>query len=289
MAIFSIEGEEKTKKTSFLLSMPLPQVGFAFDPGIERAIAGWRPLTEDASVKVVEYGLDLKTKDEFQNLVEEQGESGITILMLPTQIQMDSGKVQGVLEMWQFFQACIAFCMTHPLFGPGKGSTWIDTMTLCRRTANDAYLQQVQKQDHSRIQLIEIEYGKPNGWIRDIYNNYGALRRNLGVSHHLTDERRDVVDDRGRNQSVKTGRQILEGLNGTYRFVDVALRFVKPERKPANAEWQVEAEWKVCGYNLSNEGQKLYDPTWDMATSILEAQLAGAITFPKRAVVNAVK
>lgn len=274
MPIVSVEGDEKTWKTNFLLGGPLPQVGFAFDIGLDRSISGHPKVLEGAKLRIEEYDPGMKP-EQARELWQAQGDEGLTVFLLPEPMKVGR-LLQGFSEQVDFFYQSMQHTLIDPMFAKNKGLVWVDTATLMRRRFNDAYLQDVQKIDPSRQQLIEIEYGRPNGKVRAIYNNFNSQRRNLGLSHHLQDERVEYVDGNGKVQSRKTGKQLLEGLNGTYRFVDVALRFDKKTSPGTQVFDHIEAKWMVCGYNLANEGTVLpLPPTWDNVMKFLMGQVEG--------------
>jgi len=122
-----------------------------------------------------------------------------------------------------------------------------------------------------RRQLIQIEYGAPNDAMRDLYAFGGSVGKNLILTHHLTDEYGDKISHKGEVEKVITGRRILEGLVGTHRLVDVAIRMTKTPKHT------LESEILKCGYNLSLEGTKAADPTWDSIVTRIEMQLAERI------------
>jgi len=266
--ILSIEGEEATGKTSLAYTAPLKVVGFQFDMGAERALLGARynEYFKDLEINTVSYKKDGKPVPLT---------SPITIYECPQPIQLDSIEVHGMMDLWNYFLVCIG----EALRDPEVRTIVIDTMTMARRIKVDAYLESLQQKsqgNNMRIRLQEIEYGNPNGAIRDIYTTCSAIKMNLVATHHLQDERVDAVDDKGVLVNRKTGKRVLEGLNHTYRFVDAAIRMQKDQG-------QLAAKWLKCGYSLTLEGQLLKNPTWDSLVDQIDLTLGdGRLNLPRR-------
>ena len=261
--ILSIEGDEATGKTALAYTAPLPIVGFSFDPGYERAILGARyeEFFEGLNIKYVDYD---KGGDPKLDTVAD-----ITIYNLPQQIQIDSDAIHGTNELWSYFVSLY----TQAVQG-GARSLVVDTMTLARRIKADAYLQTLQEKNaqgaRGRKQLLQIEWGHANDSIRDLYSVAQALKKNLVAIHHMTDERKDGIDRDGAVTSMLTGKKVLEGLNQTYRYVDVALRM---EKKGS----ELTGTMVKCGYNLQLEGNPLKNVSWDRLVTMIEMGLGGRI------------
>lgn len=275
--ILSIEGEEATGKTSLALTAPLKVVSFQFDMGAERAVLGARyeEYFKDLTINTVAYGDG--SSDTPANLSAD-----ITIFECPQPIQLDDIEVHGMVKLWNYFLVRLGEALRYT--GEGTVRTIvIDTMTMARRIKIEAYLESLQDKARKsggkmRERLQEIEYGTPNGAIRDIYTTCAAIKMNLVVTHHLQDERQDGMDSKGIVVSKKTGKRILEGLNQTYRFVDIAIRMTKSGS-------DLTAKFTKCGYNLSLEGIPVKDPTWDRLMGIIEGSLGDRLKLPKRVMV----
>lgn len=261
---------ESCGKTTLAYTAPLPIAGFQFDLGLERAIHGTRyALYDGVKIEVVPYD---KTKVE-----PEPFTSDITVFECPRPLQLDTQQVQGAKELWAYFLIRIG----KALQDPNIRSIVVDTMTLARRIKADAHLQQLQEDDRAkghtvtRKQLIQIEYGTVNDAIRDIWNAAPALRKNLIGVHHLTDEYGRMMNSKGEYESVLTGNKVLEGLNNTKNFVDVALRMDK-------GGGGIVATWLKCGYNLAYEGTQINDPTWDTLVDTIEMGSGGRLRLEHR-------
>ena len=274
--ILSIEGDEATGKTSLAYSAPLPIVGFALDMGIERAIYGGRynDLFKGLSINIVPYDKEPEGKT--------WGDADITIFELPPPIQLDSTLVVGNVALWNYFIQLIAKALSDPQVM----SIVVDTMTVARRVKASAHLETLQRaafdQAGNRIpsanlreQLIQIEYGKVNDSIRDVYTTAAGVRKNLIAVHHLTDERQDVVGKDGKIEQALTGKRILEGLNGTHRFVDIALLTEK-------SGGEIKGKLLKDGYNLAQEGTVIENPTWDIVANLVSMGTGGRIELDRR-------
>jgi hypothetical protein len=268
IVIISVEAEESSGKTTFAYTAPPKIVGFQFDLGHERAIYGgmYEKLFANSDILIVPY----KEEKAPQALWKEHD---ITIYEMPTPVQLNTARVQGCRELWQY---CIKL-VNLALEDEAVRTLVFDTMTLARRTAVNAHLQRLQEDalDSSgrvrqgatfRRQLLQIEYGAPNSDIRGIYSAVKGRKRNMVTLHHLTDERKG---------DVPTGKRVLDGLSDTYDFVDISTRFSKNSG-------HIKAVTKKVGYDLSLEGMELVDPTWDSFVSLVNYKLHGRIAIDRR-------
>ena len=279
--ILSIEGDEATGKTTLAYSAPLSIVGFAFDMGIERAIKGgkYEELFKGLRISIVPYNKDAN-QDDLPGLWQD---TDITIFELPNPIQLDAMRLQGNTDLWVY-----AINLMGAAFSDPRVSTLvIDTMTVARRTKASSHLENLQRAAYNpqtgeripnvplREQLIQIEYGKINDAIRDIYTTGAGTKKNLVATHHLTDERKEGIDENGKVVQMLTGNKILEGLVQTHRFVDIAIRTIKENK-------EIKGELMKCGYNLAMEGVKLPNPTWDTIASAVSMGTGERIELDRR-------
>ena len=280
--IIGISGEEKSKKTSFAYTQPLPIVGFQFDTGFERAIYGTAfEMFKDADIELVDYKLG--GLEAAQKKLKSIPSNGILAFDLPSPISIDPLKVYGKSELWNYYLQLIGDAMRMEVVQ----SLVTDTMTYARSTAADAYLQSLQgKEGNARVQLIQIEYGKPYGWIEDIYKSAKGSKKNLVAVHHLTDERVEGVGADGRITQRVTGNRVLEGHKKTAQLADVMMRFTKKQVPSIYQEGKldivVEGKFESCGYNLSLEGEALINPTWDLVVQRIMDSLDNRIHLPLR-------
>ena len=280
--ILSIEGDEATGKTTLAYSAPLPTVGFAFDMGIERAIKGgkYEELFAGLDINVVPY----TPIEDYATMSDKPAWEGqdITIFELPNPIQLDSMRLQGNTKLWLY-----AINLMGAAFSDPKIATIVvDTMTVARRTKASSHLETLQNAAYDsmgqriqgvnlREQLIQIEYGKINDAIRDIYTTGAGVKKNLVATHHLTDERKSAPGPDGRIEQVLTGEKILEGLAQTHRFVDVAIRTSKEGG-------QIKGELRKCGYSLAMEGTVIANPTWDSLANLIAMATGDRIEIGRR-------
>ena len=288
--ILSIEGDEATGKTTLAYSAPLPIVGYAFDMGIERAIKGGKydELFAGLRINIVPYEKGVTHLEDNPWMDQD-----ITIFELPSPIQLDSMRLRGNTDLWLYSINLMAAAFSDP----EVATIVVDTMTVARRAKASSPLEYLQNAAYDsqgntlivngqplkpREQLQQIEYGKINDAVRDIYTTGAGVKqangspKNLIAVHHLTDERvPGPLDERGRETQVLTGKKILEGLAQTHRFVDVAIRTAKENK-------EIKGELRKCGYNLDLEGMVLANPTWNSIASVISMSLGDRIEIGRR-------
>ena len=258
--IISIEGDEATGKSTFAYTAPLPIVGFSLDMGTERAIYGteYERHFKGLDIEVVSY------PDEIGYEVND-----ITIYEMPAPIQMNPDSLTGYMEQWNYFMNIFAKAVQDP----AVKTVVIDTMTLLRKNKCDAYLQEIQEKK-PRKQLLQIEYGHPDGEIRRLFTFAQALKKNLVVVHHLRPVYETVVTSEGVKDSMPNGKFEHDGVRDINRLIDIRIRNTKIKGVPSS-------EICKCGSNLGLEGNKLPGMTWNMLVSMLEADWHGT-PFDKR-------
>jgi len=281
--LLSIEGDEATGKTTLAYSAPLPIVGFAFDMGIERAIKGgkFEELFKGLDIEIIPYIKDKSQRPDYG------WDRDITIFELPNPIQLDAMRLQGNTDLWVY-----AINLMGAAFSDPRVSTLVvDTMTVARRTKASSHLEFLQNAAYNadgsprsdgqggflkpREQLIQIEYGKINDAVRDVYTTSSGTKKNLVATHHLTDKYVQQPGEGGRMESVPTGERILEGLAQTHRFVDIAIRTTKENK-------EIKGELMKCGYSLKMEGMKLSNPTWDTIANAVSMGTGERIELDRR-------
>lgn len=275
--LLSVEGESGCGKTTLAYTAPGKVVGFAFDMGVERALYGGlhNQLFKDHTIQIIPYDKDLPSVP----AVTREGlwpwsSHDITVYELPQPIQLDTIMISGAEVLWNYF---IGHLVTV-LKDPSIRSVVIDTMTVARRVKADAYLEGLQANTAEgkkpRERLLQIEYGATNDAIRGIYTTCAGLKKSLVAVHHLTDERKETIGKDGSIEMALTGKRILEGLNQTYRFVDVAIRNEKIVN-PTKGQPRVQTILNKCGFNLSLEGVAIGNPTWTNLTQLIKDSLGG--------------
>lgn len=275
--IVSVEGMEKTGKSTFQLTAPLPLVIFSFDMGHSRSLYGklHPQFVKGHTLQVVPYMKPAVKWAGGKFSVEEIkftpfDQHEITVYELPIPIQMDVNKIEGFIAQWAYFQT---------IFVAAMGSDYVqtvgvDTMTLCYKNKCDAYLEEVNvKSDGNRKQLVQIEYGHPNEGIRTIYQYAKAIGKNLVVTHHLRDHYAQVLKN-GQMESVADGTLETDGMRDTARYIDITLRMSKEGSN-------LKGQFVTCGQNLDLEGTSIPNPTWDRVMNMVESNWFGE-PFPRR-------
>lgn len=294
--ILSVEAEIKVGKSTLAYTAPLPIVSFDFDMGAERGLYGTKyELFLDADIQIEEYG----SLGQAVKLVQSIPPNGILVFHLPEPLQTNPEQLSGGMDLWYYFVTLAAEAQKSTQVQ----SIVVDTMSAARRIAADAHLEKLQlernrqidiaktKSDQDRVpeprtNLLQIEWGKPNDWTRDIYNTTKGARKNLVATHHLTDGYEDGTDGTGRVVRRATGKRVLEGLNRTYQFTDMSIRMKREQVQSlldlSRRELAVTADILFCGYNLSLEGTQLINPTWDLLANRVSDSLGGRINLPVR-------
>ena len=273
--LLSLEGDEKTGKTTFAYSGPLPIVGYNFDIGENRAINGTMhdKLFKGLKIEIVPYPKNPADRLNFTN--RWQG-NDITIFRLPPPIQIDNGNPTGYIDLWNWFIGHLGLAISDD----SVGSYVLDTATIARRVKSDARLEELnlgRQPNERRKQLLQIEYGPINDAIRNIYSMAANLDKNFISVHHMTDEYKPQIVQ-GETVSVPTGKKVLEGLNGTHRFVDVAIQ------QSIDGKNEIHSKILVCGFDTGLQGLELPKGTnnWNGLVDLIEGSLSGRIQFPRR-------
>lgn len=264
MTVVSLEGENGTFKTGVSYTAPPPIIGCQFDLGFERAVYGVKFKELFSMLDIVERNHDeVEWTPEGLKKLWTRGPNAVTVIHFPKPIQIGE-RLNGVEAMWQKYAMLTGAFLRDPYMR----SMVTDTMTEARRVSADGWLESLQAKEPGRKQLIQIEWGGPDGRVREIYQNAKSVPgKNFIVTHHLTDERQEFINERGQKDSFVTGKKLLEGLRKTYEQVDLALRFelaqVDDVYNPGQRKTSVKGTFTKCGYNLALTGSSILDPTWD--------------------------
>ena len=271
--LLSIEGEEKSGKTTLAYTAPLPIVGFSFALGTDRAINGTKYDEWFKGLKIERVPYDAGT----------WGGNDITVYDLPWPIQLNPNLSSGFRELWSYFIKLYV----KAVMDKAVSTIVIDTMTICRRVAVAAYLQGLQedniaKGERTRKQLLPKEYGHPNDNIRSVYDAAKTMDKDLVALHHLTDEYKPFLKANGEMDEMITGNRILEGLAGTYRTISTAVR---SERVGTKFTTKI----VLCGDSPSIEGMVIQDCSWDKVAELISGSLSGRIQIQRRGQEGAAK
>ncbi len=281
--ILGLEGQTSVGKSTLMYSSPLPSVHFSFDSGATRSIyGGMNELFKGIDVEIVQYPpppiSDIKEQVAFWT--RNEGKC-ITIYLLPQPMQMGPTMV-GVTELWNRFTLLSNLAIQQKEIA----TVGFDTATIMRRIAADSHLQDLQKKDASRKNLLQVEWGVPGNMVRTVfttcqnqseYCEAAGLHKNFIFTHHLTEQR---VGEKIVTDSQGNPLWMMEGLHNTLRFLDIMLRMEKlllPVPDPFGGKTTkvtgIEAEFIKCGYDISLEGTKIQNPTWDKLASALNKNL----------------
>lgn len=275
--LLSIEGEEKTGKTTFAYSSPLPIVGFNFDIGEKRALYGTMhdKLFKDLDIEIIPYPKDIKEQQQYS---DKWTGHDITIFRLPPPVQIDSNNPTGFVNLWNWFIGHLGLAISDDSIG----SYVLDTATIARRVKSDAHLENLNiialaDKKQPRKQLLQIEYGPINDAIRNIYSMAASLDKNFIAVHHLTDEYKPQMVQ-GEMVTIPSGNKILEGLNGTHRFFDVAIR------QNIDNKNKITSKILICGYNTDLQGMNLPAgmENWDGLVDLVSGSVGNRLQFDKR-------
>lgn len=277
--IINVEGEEKTGKSTFAYTAPLPMVVFSFDMGHERAIYGklYPEFFQELDIAIHKYQkptVAWANGKASAKVAYEPFTHDMTVYELPKPMQLDPNVVEGFMAQWAYFLTICAAAMQDP----NVQTIVIDTATLLYKNKCDAYLEELNaKGSGTRKQLLQIEYGHPNGEIRSVYDLATATGKNLVTVHHLRDHYVTMPNSKGEIESRPDGTMETDGMKETARKVDIALRI---EKRKDGSLW---GTMPTCGPNLAMEGTPLPNPTWDMIMSTVELGWHGK-PFPRRKV-----
>ena len=276
--IINVEGEEKTGKSTFAYTAPLPIVVFSTDLGHQRAIYGklYPEFFEGLDIAVFKYK---KPQLEWVNgkasaKVEYEPFTGhdITIYEMPTPLQLDPNRVEGFMAQWAYMLTIYVAAMQDPLLQ----TVVADTMTLVYKNKIDAYLEELNtKNAASRKQLLQIEYGHVNEGIRSLYDFAKSCEKNLVAVHHLRDHYVSRPKGNGEIESVADGTLETDGMKETSKKVDIVLRIEKTK------EGKLIGKMPTCGPNLAMENIPVPNPTWDSVMEVVEMGWHGE-KFPRR-------
>lgn len=258
--IISIEGEEKSGKSTFAYSAPLPIVSFSFDMSHDRAINGTQ---HERLFKGL--GINVVTVRGSEPVPPVDRGADITVYSAPAPMQMDPNKTTGMLAWWEKWNMAILQQIEQP------GTLMLDTMTLLRNHRVDAHAE-----SGGWRQLTQIMYGVPNTSIRDIYIYCKSYSKDLVALHHLRAKWGKVMVDGKIVDGPLDGQFEANGLSDTGKYVDVVLRMARAATtdKRRDAEGKefsatMKGSIQLCGYNPGLEGLPLLDPDWNSVVDLI--------------------
>lgn len=246
--IYGFYGRPGTLKTSIALSFPGKIKMYDFDLGAHR---GW----------------EFKKSLESGQLIHKE-------MPLPVKsITKRSSLVEGCSEMWEQFIRDYTESMENPEIKTVIIDTATNEWTLCA----DAYLQELQRFNPTRKQLIQIEFREPNQRQKMLFSAPRVYKKKLVLVMHETDERvplmyngQPVLDQNGQQQTTMTGRKIPDGFRQTIGLADWIFYTDVEERVEGKEKKQVPSvtiEKSAAGIDLV--GMKLEWFTYKMLQQLL--------------------
>jgi len=263
--VISLQGDEKTGKTSFGLTCPTPMVYMEFDiGGYDRAIPRFRSIEKQI------------TRIQFP-----QPQQAMLTRVGGTLKVTEAKRLVGVKELWyKFLESFIS-----ALDNKQCKTIVMDTATSLRQICNRSYLQEVQESQimkaggynkfngKLRERLQQIEYVEPNGRYRAILSAARNYNKDLILIHYERDQYQDrVVGDEVK--SVVTGKKELDGFAETPKLADLMLRMdvvmvpvanSKPVRKMPTPQATI-----ISRVPMESFGYVLNEPTYDCLIQTIE-------------------
>ena len=151
----------------------------------------------------------------------------------------------------------------------------VDTMTLLRKNKCDAYLQELQTAGKPRKQLMQTEYGHPDGAIRSLYTFATSYEKNLVATHHLRDHYAPQLNKDGQVEQMPDGTKEVDGVKDTARYADIVLR---NEKRAGN----LVSKMTKCGPNIGLENMAIPGATWDSVMQLITDAGWNGKPFPRR-------
>lgn len=204
--IVSIEGEDKTGKSSLALSAEVDGSVLYLEQdigGFERAAPRFRTEINEGRILCMQ----------FPPPVQRKALGLDNSLLLHGVKETWEGMIQSYLDV---IDRRLPF-KTVVLEG---GMLW----SVCHR----GYLQELQENvsDKTRARLIEIMYTEPNARMEALLSLARPAGINLILTHKLDDEYVETgqLDDRGKPVKSRSGKQIAKGWKHLDQWVDMAIR-----------------------------------------------------------------
>ena len=289
-------GDIKTAKTTFALSMPTPMIDFDFDQSFGRVYYRFKKLHPNAKIKIV---------PEQETLTDQilDGSYDLIIRKYKQPLRFPGRQATGFLDLWDN-KVIPDFLKTYE--APAIKSVMVDTGSILWEMAHQAHLERVQQSSSAhkkRQNLIQIEYARPNGECRALYqgarsNNKSMVSVNhLGIKYGM-----GIVEETKGNKTEKVIKNDIpigetwKGFGQLGQIVDVVVRSRLEQRcscgktfdRPHNGVMSPALEMEhgkhevdpkplptitieECGYSLEAQGIKLENPTYTGLVAIMNA------------------
>lgn len=261
--ILGIEGDDKSGKTSLLLTAPRPLHHMDLDVGGFRR-ARHRFQNPDGSIQSgitsTPYYLPRQAVVDQLRQGSRQTSGKAPSVLKPTSI------LRGYKELWYQMLTDYADKLEDPNIQTIGFDSWVQVWELCRF----AYLQEIQERGATsgkiRESLLQIEYGEPNARMRQLLYAAREMDKNLVLTHYMTEERQDRLVD-GSVVSVVVGWKHA-GWRYLDKEADVVVRTeMRPDKNGKLTPW---GTIRINGLALDATGTDLPNPTWTQITQTLE-------------------
>ena len=253
--IIALNGEPLTMKTSYALTFPGKIAYYDWDQGVER---GYQFASLESEGKVVVRDLHRPIRSMFERYA----------------------MLKGYYEAWEFFVKDFLEMLESPEFE----TIVIDTGTMLWRLCCDAVLQTLQTDSYAksngqsfRRQLLQIEYGLPNQWMKQIFDMVKPAGKNLIVVHHMSreyaplmqpDGKTPIMDENGQPRSFETGGTVADGWKYTMSKCDWI--FECSTSRDEKGLLQGKAKITKPGGNIQLEGMEIPWFTYDKFNKLRE-------------------
>jgi hypothetical protein len=242
--IVGVQGEDKSGKTSFALSLPKPIYHMELDVGgFRRAAWRWQEDVDKGDIVSKVYRVP-------QSVLRERLLGGLQL--------KKQGHVVGAKELWyEILEDVIGVCEGRILTPDGRefATIGMDSYPEVWNTCHRSYLQELQEIQKDRVQLMSIEYGEPNSRMGVLAYGIKDSGKNLVLTNYMTDKYETVLSG-GSMKEMVVGRTAA-GWKQLTKIVDV---LVETRIKGGESEGEV----MLCGLAMELTGMKFKNPTWGM-------------------------
>ncbi len=259
--LLCIWGEIKTAKSSIGLTFPKPLMHFDFDMGFHRA----EPRV--SHLKILKVPWDQPLSNVIPQVAPDNPPDIIT-KPYPKPIKFPGQKVFGMLDLWEnhIVPDVMSVCAA-----PWIVSVNFDTGSVMTEVAQAAHLERAQQREPGRTQLTQIEFGKPNGELRALYDAMKTYGKNLASVHHVGGVYQESFVPHGnsvKKESVRIG-DTWQGFTGTGKAVDVIGRMEIIRGAVNGSKPTPQMTIVTCGLTLTAEGIPLLNPTYEGILSLI--------------------
>jgi hypothetical protein len=271
LGVTSIVADEGLGKSSAGLTWPKPLFHMETDiGGFERAawkvekdnpgIRIYRAEPDEDIAKIDWDSYDIVTKPypqpiQFDKMMGLTGDISTRKVLIPK-------KVVGMKELWQTFVIDFVFAVQLPTLR----TVMVDSATMLWKIDHSGYLQELQEKQYLKFmndkdnkgrpwddnsyreRLTEKEYGTPNDRMRQVFHTVKAYRKNLVLTHYITDEYGAIVNKDGQTEQGRTGKKKMDGFSETAKMSDLIFWLsLKEQTSGGKTSRYVSAKITKCG------------------------------------------